>query len=238
MNRAARYMIEEMSKEMFGRILAMVIDQAPGSYVTNKEFHEKQGNYCSPTEVVSWALRRMKLYEVEEEKVSIWGIKNMEDPYGVVTNWFFCNEFKFKPKLGGFAPLFEEREHSRWYFKAYKEIEEELIKAEWRTFSHKLFMQDDTPVKLIHKFSKPHVYFMQAVKDGSIKIGASIHPEIRRKQIRYQKKQDLRILGIIPSGGYELEKELHEKFRERNIKGEWFKPSDEIIEYLEQAVAS
>ena len=92
-----------------------------------------------------------------------------------------------------------------------------------------------SPGHLIMKTTdKPHVYFIQRRDTLDIKIGCSNDPYKRLQEL--SKKEPfttLSILYVIPYGGYELEKELHERFSQYNKRGEWFKPHADLTSYLD-----
>jgi hypothetical protein len=67
------------------------------------------------------------------------------------------------------------------------------------------------------------VYF--AERQGQIKIGISLVPEERCRQLR------ARLLATEP-GGRGREWQLHLLFAEHRIDGEWFKPAPELLEHI------
>jgi hypothetical protein len=74
-----------------------------------------------------------------------------------------------------------------------------------------------------------YVYF---IKDGDkVKIGHSVHPTVRMKNLTTHSK--LELLGIL-AGGRKRELALHDKFDKYRIEGtrEWFKLVPEIIKYI------
>jgi len=71
-------------------------------------------------------------------------------------------------------------------------------------------------------------YFVQAGKEGPIKIGRSKNPVKRMKTIQADSWLDCFLLGL----STEREKYLHERFKQHHIRGEWFSPSNEILEYI------
>lgn len=78
------------------------------------------------------------------------------------------------------------------------------------------------------------VYFIQKGEGGPIKIGTSIHPRKRIADIARAAMSDIRTLKII-DGDAALEKGLHRKFARLNISGEWFKPGESLLSYIEEA---
>jgi hypothetical protein len=74
------------------------------------------------------------------------------------------------------------------------------------------------------------VYFIQMGENGPIKIGEtkSIHERLEMLQVANPYR--LRILWVYNGRKYG-EAELHEKFKQYNIRGEWFWPVEEILEF-------
>src|ERR1700744_4061844 len=77
------------------------------------------------------------------------------------------------------------------------------------------------------------VYFLRR-NDGVIKIGHSINPETRRKQLESAWRCDLELVVAIP-GGRDAEQEIHEQFDASRIdpRQEWFEPSAELVAYID-----
>ena len=81
-----------------------------------------------------------------------------------------------------------------------------------------------------------YLYFIEAVNTGYIKIGRSANPDQRLAQLSTGSPNQLVILGKI-SGGAALEAELHRRFESLREKGEWFKTSNELKEFIKEAIA-
>ena len=86
----------------------------------------------------------------------------------------------------------------------------------------------------IESRSKPRrpqsVYFI-ADAYGHVKIGYATSVEARFGDLQVAHASELTLLLEI-SGGPELEKELHQRFAEHRVRGEWFTLSPEISEYV------
>ena len=65
------------------------------------------------------------------------------------------------------------------------------------------------------------VYFIQPIGGGPIKIGCAANVERRLAHLQAFSPAPLRILGSLP-GGVALERELHVRFSEHRLHGEWF----------------
>ena len=94
---------------------------------------------------------------------------------------------------------------------------------------------DYTPVH-----GKKDVYFIQEVhKKASctpserVKIGISDHILKRRETLEQQSLYPLRLVAIIVKGGREIEKKLHNYFSDYHHSKEWFNPSSELLNLIE-----
>lgn len=67
-----------------------------------------------------------------------------------------------------------------------------------------------------------YVYFIQAGVEGPIKIGIAGDPDARLRNLQVAHHEELTLLAECP-GGTELEADLHERFAEGCIRGEWFR---------------
>lgn len=74
------------------------------------------------------------------------------------------------------------------------------------------------------------VYFIQAA-GGPIKIGVTTDINQRLRELQVANPLPLVTLGTIP-GTQALERELHLKLTQHRIRGEWFKPDDEVLAVL------
>lgn len=74
------------------------------------------------------------------------------------------------------------------------------------------------------------IYFIRCTATGSIKIGLSANPWKRLSKMQSDSPGVLEMLGAEP-GGADREAELHQRFAKDRLRGEWFRPSDEIVTY-------
>lgn len=78
------------------------------------------------------------------------------------------------------------------------------------------------------------VYFIQA-ENGPIKIGHTRGDPTKRMQaLQIGSPVRLTVLASL-EGTYRLEKQLHEKFSQLRLIGEWFKPEQELLALIEDA---
>jgi len=66
-----------------------------------------------------------------------------------------------------------------------------------------------------------HLYFIQTSNQGMIKIGRSINPEKRLKQLQTGNPFKLKLIHVFYNEGNK-EKFLHEELKTFRLKGEWF----------------
>lgn len=77
--------------------------------------------------------------------------------------------------------------------------------------------------------SQTYIYF---VSDGrNIKIGISTDPDKRAAMLQTSHSARLEILGT-QKGDRQLERDLHDRFRNHRQLGEWFKDAPEIRDYI------
>jgi hypothetical protein len=76
--------------------------------------------------------------------------------------------------------------------------------------------------------------FVYLIHDGELyKIGRTSQPEKRIPQIEYQNGRPCTVLVLIETADYRtLELELHEKFGDKRVRGEWFDLSPEDIAWI------
>ena len=74
------------------------------------------------------------------------------------------------------------------------------------------------------------VYFIQAGK-GPIKIGTSSNPRKSMVNLQSSNASEIVLLATIP-GGVKEARELHERFAELRLRGEWFIPADDLLSYI------
>jgi hypothetical protein len=77
------------------------------------------------------------------------------------------------------------------------------------------------------------IYFIQNTETKHIKIGYSDNVRSRLSDLQISSPHELAILTVC-EGGIEVEKELHDKFNDHYVRGEWFNPSEELISYINE----
>lgn len=76
------------------------------------------------------------------------------------------------------------------------------------------------------------IYFIQESGNGFIKIGFSQNPLQRLRQLSKNQPYEYSLLGVLP-GHFEQERALHKRFSDFSIKGEWFSPDKNLIDFIE-----
>lgn len=75
------------------------------------------------------------------------------------------------------------------------------------------------------------VYFIQCAS-GEIKIGTARDVAQRLNRLQTAHPEALRVLAVLP-GGLGLERELHERFADIRVGGEWFAPAPRLVGFIE-----
>lgn len=71
------------------------------------------------------------------------------------------------------------------------------------------------------------VYFITCRETGTVKIGSSLEPQARLKELQTGHPFELKVEATLP-GGTDEEFEFHRRFADERLKGEWFKITDFI----------
>lgn len=78
------------------------------------------------------------------------------------------------------------------------------------------------------------VYFMQMLSpDLPIKIGWTCRPETRKQTLLTASPYEIELLHVMP-GDIALERRLHKRFRKDRIRGEWFRSSSGLVEFINE----
>ena len=80
---------------------------------------------------------------------------------------------------------------------------------------------------------KEWVYFIRAGTSGPIKIGKAQNVRVRLSTLQTSTAVPLHVLGIV-AGGRDRERELHEQFAHLRLRGEWFVPEPELLQFITQ----
>jgi excisionase family DNA binding protein len=76
------------------------------------------------------------------------------------------------------------------------------------------------------------VYFAQA-ESGPIKVGVSKSPNQRIAEIQTGNSERVRLLGVVV-GDRKTERAVHAQFASLRLHGEWFRPAEELLEFIKQ----
>lgn len=74
------------------------------------------------------------------------------------------------------------------------------------------------------------IYFIRNTTSGSIKIGCG-HPGKRRSSLQTGNEALLEILAVMP-GEQREEQTLHDRFANDCVRGEWFHPTEPLMEVI------
>lgn len=102
-------------------------------------------------------------------------------------------------------------------------LDEYLLTAEW---AHNLQRQIEAREE---KRRDGYVYLIQA-DNGVYKIGRSQNPKSRIKRLGITLPYEIGVIHLIKSNQYiKAEKQLHDRFASKRLKGEWFDLSDDDV---------
>jgi hypothetical protein len=77
------------------------------------------------------------------------------------------------------------------------------------------------------------VYFFQVGTEGPVKIGRTNRsPLSRLADLQVSMPFDLRVVALQIGVPVHRETELHRRFAHLNIRGEWFRPGHELMEFI------
>lgn len=106
-----------------------------------------------------------------------------------------------------------------------------IPRATWKRFlATKFGTAQGAAVK--HK-QRPCVYFIQFGATGPIKIGTAVNIAMRLSTLQVACPEELRVILTVDGGEY-AEERLHARFSELRIRGEWFRPASELLEFVER----
>ena len=77
-------------------------------------------------------------------------------------------------------------------------------------------------------------FFGQNVRPGEygpIKIGVSSDPRVRLRQVQTGSPHEVWIMGVWPDCPY-TEEEIHQMFADYRMRGEWFRPTQVLIDFI------
>ncbi len=88
-----------------------------------------------------------------------------------------------------------------------------------------------------YNFKMTYLYFISTERRNVVKIGIANNPNKRLKTFQTANYEKLIILRVIKVANralaFKLETALHQKFKKYHIRGEWFKLTPTIINFIE-----
>lgn len=233
MNRFTKHYVDSFSAEQMSGIAFYACIKA--------DIYEKSINYTKERIHRDWSGRVSDLYpkelvqyfirkEIKYKGETLNSLKALpEDKFRVVPFKKFTGKFRYEYRLSAYTPVYEDIRISYWMSCYLEEKQEVQIEDAWLSVSKALALTGGGEPSLIREETDQHLYFMRNETTKEIKIGISIHPEIRRDQIRYQVGAPVTILYVHPNGGRNLESHLHKKLYRYRTQGEWFLPAIQVI---------
>ena len=81
----------------------------------------------------------------------------------------------------------------------------------------------------VRRSTTPYTYFVQSGDCGPIKIGKTVHVLKRMRAIGTDNAESLKLVGVI---GRDVESQLHVVFEHLCVRGEWFGPAPELVDFI------
>ena len=210
-------------------MILYAIEIFPDAYEKSTKNDFTNGGLPNPTSLIKYVVRQTMAEPENKMPMKDWG---KSDPLEPINAFIFSDKFAYKKDLGGYIPMFKYKEISRSLSKKIKEREPTKIRKKWKIFKEHVCTIDDEAPSLIDSFDDQHLYFMENERTGEIKIGISVHPEIRKRQLENECGEKIKILKVLASEGRSMEKKLHSMFKDYKTHGEWFEPHSELLEYM------
>lgn len=129
--------------------------------------------------------------------------------------------------------LIADMMHQEWDIEGNSAEDEEFDGMDVRDFENKrrtIYRDKKYPENQV-------VYFVQEVSvDGFIKIGYSSRFEVRLNSIQVNNARELRTLLLL-SGDRNTEREIQDQFFTARIRGDWFNPTPELLNFIEEHIS-
>lgn len=212
---------------LYGGLLIAGMEDYPEINKRLRMLNNSENSFTNPRPLLKYVIRRMATFE--GGNIANYG---RADQLQVIETEVFCGQFSYDKELGGFVPMYVVQKRAQKLSHIILERQPSKIRSRWNTLKPFLCSPDGYEPSLIDNFEDQHLYFMKNETTGEIKIGISIHPEIRRCQIQRQVGANVVILKILPAEGRAKEIELHSMFEEYRTQGEWFEPHEDVLEYM------
>lgn len=78
-----------------------------------------------------------------------------------------------------------------------------------------------------------YIYMMVNNRNGLIKIGKSIKPEARERTLQSE-EPDVSMIFVSPLCLSSIERDLHKKFSEKRVRGEWFNLTSDDVMFIKK----
>lgn len=213
----------ELSEEWFyiQRKIDHIIDRERGSFHLHARHPEKVDSQTS-------------MFDWNGEARTYW-----RKPFNDVLDWFAAKWFK--------SSVFDQDVHfhteSMVYDRVIMERDERIRKSGYTSARPAPAWDNPNYIRLVPGYPFRHlkqlllpvvfevVYFTQRIDTGEIKIGFTGNLKSRMRTISAQQKCCLSVLATI-CGGRQAERCLHLRFANARIRGEWFRPTPELLAYI------
>jgi hypothetical protein len=152
--------------------------------------------------------------------------------YSNVNGWYNSNDLKIKEKINKLIKsvyLFDETKEENIKLR----LENEQLKKENLILQNKVPKEINPQIR--YSIKRQKCYLMIDDATGLVKIGKSINPENRERTLQSEKPT----IKMIHYFDNDIERELHNKFRDKRVRGEWFRlDMNEVSEIIKAKKSS
>ncbi len=88
-------------------------------------------------------------------------------------------------------------------------------------------MRVDRSPPVTYRLKTTNIYFIQSVHGGPVKVGQAVHVQYRLEALQNGNPDEMIVVKVIERVHPSMEKELHSRFKDYWVRGEWF--ADKVL---------
>ncbi|NGP87566.1 hypothetical protein [Fodinibius halophilus] len=131
MNKATEWIYEDIEPLVFGHLLMFVIENSPKLFERCKKLDNCINELPDPRALVKYSIRRYWRFPNEDGRITLFQLKEPQDPYETVTFWKFNGTFTYNEKKKAYVPLGNDVEGTRVMRRIYQKLEEKYVRGCW-----------------------------------------------------------------------------------------------------------
>ena len=145
MNRAVKWILEDLTLEEVGMVLLLVVKcQLPG-FKKYKEYYFDKDEIPDPLPLLKYGLRVFYIFKSNYQKSTLRKLKIPQDPYRIITFPKFTGRFSYDSKLNKYQPVFTETKGTEIIKEYWDKVEQRRIKQAWNEADKYLQGENDIP---------------------------------------------------------------------------------------------